>query len=61
MIKDMDTDQRLPTDLIAEEEATTYQVQEQDEQASDDNAETISSTSTADYNREEVETSDKYC
>ena len=41
--------------MIREAEASTYQVPEQDEPAMDDDAETISSTSTADYNREEVE------
>ena len=41
--------------MITEAEASTYQVPEQDEPAMDDDAETISSTSTADYNREEVE------
>ena len=54
-VQDTDTDQQLPTDLITEAEASTYQVPEQDEPAIDDDAETISSTSTADYNREEVE------
>ena len=34
-----------------------YQIPEQDNLTIDDNVETISSTSTADYNREEVETS----
>ena len=38
-----------------EAEASTYQVPKQDEPAVDDDAETISSMSTADYNREEVE------
>ena len=38
-------------------EATTYQVPEQDNPMIDDDAETISSTSTADYDREEVKTS----
>ena len=52
-----DTDQHLPTDLITDEEAAMYQVPEQGDQVSDDDAETISSTSTADYDREEVETS----
>ena len=56
-IQDTDTDQHLPTDLITEAEADTYQVPEQDSPTIDDDAETISSTSTADYNREEVETS----
>ena len=41
--------------MITEAEANTYQVPEQDDIAIDDDAETISSTSTADYNREEVE------
>ena len=54
-VQDTDTDRRLPTDLITEAEASTYQVPEQDEPAMDDDAETISSTSTANYNREEVE------
>ena len=54
-VQDTDTDRRLPTDLITEAEASTYQVPEQDEPAMDDDAETISSTSTTDYNREEVE------
>ena len=56
-VRDTDTDQQLPTDLITETEASTYQVPEQDDLTIDDDAETISSTSTADYNREEVETS----
>ena len=53
----MDTDQHLPTDLITEEEAAMYQVPEQDNQVPDDDAETISSMSTANYDQEEVETS----
>ena len=56
-IQDTDTDQHLPTDLITETEASTYQVPEQDDPTIDDNAETISSIFTADYNCEEVETS----
>ena len=56
-IQDTDTDQHLPTDLITEAEADTYQVPEQDGLIIDDDAESISSTSTADYNHEEVETS----
>ena len=44
-------------DLITEEEAATHQVPGQDNQMIDDDAETISPTSTADYDREEVETS----
>ena len=57
MIQDTNTDQHLPTDLITEAEASTYQVPEQDKPTIDDDAETISSTSTADNNHEEVETS----
>ena len=57
VIRDTDTKQCLSTDLITEEEATTYQVPGQDNQMLDDDAETISSTSTADYDREEVEIS----
>ena len=38
-------------------EAATYQVPEQDNPTVDDDAETISSTSTADYDHEEVEAS----
>ena len=41
--------------MITEAEASTYQVPEQEEPAIDDDAETISSMSTADYYREEVE------
>ena len=44
-VQDTDTNQQLPTNLITEAEASTYH----------DDAETISSMSTADYNREEVE------
>ena len=57
VIQDTDTEQHLPTDLITEAEAATYQVPEQDNPTIDDDAETISSTSTADYDREEVKTS----
>ena len=57
VIRDTDTEQHLPTDLITEEEAAMYQVPEQDNQTMDEDAETISSTSTADYDHEEVETS----
>ena len=56
-VQDTDTDQQLPTDLITEAEASTYQVPEQGDPTIDDDAESISSTSTVDYNREEVETS----
>ena len=57
VLRDTDTEQHLPTDLITEEEATAYQVPEQDSPTIDNDAETISLTSTADYDREEVETS----
>ena len=57
MVRDMDTDQCLPTDLITEEEAAMYQIPEQDDQVPDDNAKTISSTSTANYNQKEVKSS----
>ena len=57
VIQDTNTEQHLPTDLITEAEAATYQVPEQDNPTINDDAETISSTSTADYDREEVETS----
>ena len=57
VIWDTDTEQHLPTDLITKEEAATYQVPGQDGPTVDDDAETISLTSTADYNHEEVETS----
>ena len=53
----MDTDQILPTDQITEVEAEMYQIPETDQQPKEDDAETISSTSTADYDREEVEAS----
>ena len=57
MVRDTDTNQCLPTDLITEEGAATYQVPEQGGQVPDDDAETISSMSTANYDWEEVETS----
>ena len=56
VIRDTDTEQHLPMDLITEE-AATYQVPGQDNQTIDNDAETISLTSTADYDHEEVETS----
>ena len=57
VIRDTDTEQHLPTNLITEVEAATYQVPGQDNPTIDDDAETISSTPTADYDHEEVETS----
>ena len=56
-IRDTDTEQHLPTDLITEAEATTYRAPEQDNPIDDDDAETISSTSMADYDHKEVEVS----
>ena len=56
-VQDTDTDRHLPTDLITEAEADTYRVPKQDDPAVDDDVKTISSTSIADYNRKEVETS----
>ena len=57
VIRDTDTEWHLPTDLITEVEATTCQVPEQDNPTIDDDTETISSTSMADYDREEVKPS----
>ena len=57
VIRDTDTEQHLPTDLITEVKATIYRVPEQDNPTVNNNAETISSTSTADYDREEVKAS----
>ena len=47
----------MPTDLSTEAEAATYRVPEQDNPTVDNDAETISSTSTAYYDHEEVEAS----
>ena len=52
--RDTDAEQHLPTNLITEAEAATYQVPEEDNPTVDDDAETISLTSTADYDRKEV-------
>ena len=57
VIWDTDTEQHLPTNLITKAEATTYWVPEQDNPTINDDAETIRSTSTADYDCEEVKTS----
>ena len=38
MVRDMHTEQHLPTDLITEEEAAMYQVPEQDDQVPDVNS-----------------------
>ena len=55
--KDTDMSQVLPTDQITEAEVETYQTPEYDQPPAEDNREMISSTSTADYDREEVEAS----
>ena len=57
LMKDTDTNQVLPTDYTTEAEAETYQIPRKDCQPMEDDAETISLTSTADYDQEEVETS----
>ena len=57
LIKDTDTDCILSTDSMTEAEAETYKILKKDQQTIQDDAETISSTSTANYDREEVETS----
>ena len=56
LMLDMETDKRLTTDLIMEEDADKYFTQP-GEQEDGNNTETISSTSITDYDREEVETS----
>ena len=56
MVRDTDTSRVLLTDQITEAEVETYQIPEHDQPAEDD-IEMISSTSTADYDREEVEVS----
>ena len=57
LMKDTDTNKVLPTDYITEAKAETYKIPEKDQRPMEDDAETISSTSTADYDWEEVETS----
>ena len=56
LVPDTEAGQVLPTDKITEAEAATYQVSEDGDDDNND-METISSTSTADYDQEEVETS----
>ena len=56
LVLDMETDKRLMTDLITEEDTDKYFTQP-GKQEDGNNTETISSTSTTDYDREEVETS----
>ena len=57
LIRDMDTDQILPMNQITETEAEMYQIPKTDQPTMKDDVETISSISTADYDREEVEAS----
>ena len=56
LVLDTETDRQLPTDLIMEQDTDKY-FMPPDEQEDRNNTETISSMSTADYDREEVETS----
>ena len=56
LVLDTETDRQLPTDLITEQDTNKYFIQP-DEQEGGNDTETISSTSTADYDQEEVETS----
>ena len=56
LVLDTEMNQQLVLDLITEEDTDKYFVQP-DEQEDKDETETISSTSTVDYNREEVEMS----
>ena len=56
LVLDTETDRQLPTDLITEQDTNKYFTQP-DEQEDGNDTETICSTSTADYDRKEVETS----
>ena len=56
LVLDTETDKRLRMDLITEEDMDKYLTQPGKQEDGND-TETISSTSTADYDREEVETS----
>ena len=55
LVLDTETDRQLPTDCITEKDTDKYFVQPDEQDGND--TETISSMSTADYDREEVETS----
>ena len=55
-VLETETDRQLPTDRIMEQDTNKYFTQF-DEQEDGNDTETISSMSTADYDREEVETS----
>ena len=56
LVLDTETDRQLPTDHIMEQDTDKY-FMPPDEQEDGNDTETISSTSTADYDREEVEMS----
>ena len=56
LVLDTETDRQLPTDRITEHDTDKYFTQP-DEQQDGNDTETISSMSTADYDREEVEMS----
>ena len=56
LVLDMETDRQLMTDYITEQNTEKYFVQ-QEEQKDGDEMETISSTSMADYDQDEVEAS----
>ena len=56
LVLDTETDRQLPTDHITEQDTHKYFVPP-DEQEDGNDTEIISSTSTADYDREEVEMS----
>ena len=56
LVLDTETDRQLPTDCIMEQDTDKY-FMPPDEQEDGNDTETISSTSTTDYDREEVETS----
>ena len=56
LVLDTETDRQLPTDHIMEQDTDKY-FTPPDEQEDGNDTETISSTSTADYDREEVDTS----
>ena len=56
LVLDTETDRQLPTDHIMEQDTDKY-FTPPDEQEDGNDTETISSTSTADYDREEVDMS----
>ena len=56
LVLDAETDRQLPTDHITEQDTDKYFTQSNEQEDGND-TETISSMSTADYDREEVEMS----